>query len=76
MARRAKSLGMDYELHYSGRSRHTMEPHDQAALGEDTGNDILVNVGNHLGMLKTYIKSICRPLTQEEQEKVRGIINS
>ena len=24
MARRAKSLGMDYELHYSGRSRHTM----------------------------------------------------
>jgi hypothetical protein len=35
-------------------------------VGEDTGNDILVNVGNHLGMLKTYIKSICRPLTQEE----------
>jgi hypothetical protein len=45
-------------------------------LGEDTGNDILVNVGNHLGKLKSYIKSICRPLSQEEQEKVRSIINS
>lgn len=45
-------------------------------LGENTGNDILVNVGNHLGKLKTYIKSICRPLTQEELEKVHSIINS
>jgi len=45
-------------------------------LGEDTGNDILVNIGNHLKKLKTYIKSICRPLTQEEQHKIVAIINS
>jgi TIR domain-containing protein len=44
-------------------------------LGEDTGNDILVNIGNHLKKLKTYIKSICRPLTQEEQHKIVAIIN-
>jgi hypothetical protein len=45
-------------------------------LGEDTGNDILVNIGNHLKKLKTYIKSICRPLTQEEQHEIVAIINS
>jgi ferredoxin-NADP reductase len=31
MARRAKALGMDYELHYSGRSRTTMAFLDQLA---------------------------------------------
>ena len=31
MARRAKSLGMDYELHYSGRSRKTMAFLDELA---------------------------------------------
>jgi hypothetical protein len=45
-------------------------------LGEDTGNDILVNIGNHLTKLKTYIKSICRPLTEEEKRKIVAIINS
>lgn len=45
-------------------------------LGEDTGNDILVNIGDHLKKLKTYIKSVCRPLTQEAQHKIVAIIDS
>lgn len=43
-------------------------------LGQDTGNDILVNVKNHFVMLKDYIKAICRPLTKEEQQKLYGLL--
>jgi len=45
-------------------------------LGQDTGNDILVNTKNHFKNLKDYIKSICRPLTKDEQERLFSILRS
>lgn len=45
-------------------------------LGQDTGNDILVNTKNHFKNLKDYIKSICRPLTQDEQDRLSVILRS
>jgi len=44
-------------------------------LGQDTGNDILVNTRNHFLNLKDYIKSICRPLTKNEQDKLFSLLN-
>lgn len=44
-------------------------------LGEDTGNDILVNVKNHFLHIKDYIKSICRPLTKQEQERLFSLLD-
>jgi len=45
-------------------------------LGEDTGNDIIVNISNHFTQLKDYIKAICRPLSSEEQKRLFALVSA
>ena len=43
-------------------------------LGEDTGKDIVVNVGNYLGIIRSHMLETCRNLSQDEQSRMFELI--
>lgn len=45
-------------------------------LGEDTGKDIIVNVGNYIEMIRSHMKQSCRKLTDEENMKILELLKN
>jgi hypothetical protein len=45
-------------------------------LGEDTGKDLIVNVGNYLEMIRSHMKQSGRKLTKEENIKILELLKN
>lgn len=69
----AKEKSVTFAAQSKGPERYDIEVGTRW-LGQSTGNDLVVNVGNHMKRLRDYMESTTRQLTHEEQRKAFALL--